>query len=92
MSAKRSRAGKPRVRKTDEPHAIDRVPMRPDAGDAEEAESETPADDHGIRCPDCGCRHFEVIETRPAWNQRIRRRRQCRNCGRRITTSERSLG
>jgi len=43
----------------------------------------------GLDCPRCGCRHFRVIYTRAAWGGRIVRRRECRHCGRRITTSER---
>ena len=44
----------------------------------------------GIECPKCGCRHFHVVYTRrgPA---RVLRRRECRNCGRRITTCERAV-
>jgi len=44
----------------------------------------------GIECPKCECRHFFVVETRrgPAC---IIRRRECRNCGRRVTTTERVI-
>jgi len=42
----------------------------------------------GIRCPTCGCGHFRVIYTRRGWGGRLIRRRECRHCGRRITTSE----
>lgn len=45
----------------------------------------------GIECPRCGCRHFEVIYTRAASGGRIIRRRECRHCGRRITTQECSI-
>jgi len=48
----------------------------------------TADDDSGIKCPACGCRHFEVVETRPLSGNRIFRRRECRNCGRRITKTE----
>ncbi len=41
----------------------------------------------GLECPECGCRHFEVIKTKPHDGE-IGRRRQCRNCGFRITTME----
>jgi len=44
----------------------------------------------GIECPRCGCRHFRVVYTRPAQGGRIVRRRECRHCGRRITTYERT--
>jgi DNA-directed RNA polymerase subunit RPC12/RpoP len=44
----------------------------------------------GIECPDCGCRHFEVLQTRMRHGV-ILRRRSCRHCGHRITTRERLL-
>lgn len=50
------------------------------------------ADERGLECPRCGCGHFEVVETRPAPGGRIRRRRECRHCGWRITTLEMRLG
>lgn len=50
---------------------------------------ETTRAPRGLECPRCGCRHFRVIYTRAAWGGRIMRRRQCRHCGRRVTTSER---
>jgi transcriptional regulator NrdR family protein len=43
----------------------------------------------GLVCPRCGCGHFRVIYTRRVQGGRIVRRRECRNCGRRITTYER---
>jgi hypothetical protein len=49
-----------------------------------------PADQRGLVCRHCGCRHFRVIYTRPAWGGRIARRRECRNCGKRMTTWEKS--
>lgn len=42
----------------------------------------------GLLCPDCGCKHFRVIYTRAAARGRIRRRRECRYCGYRLTTME----
>ena len=45
-------------------------------------------DQAGLACPDCGCQHFDVLYTRPANKGRLRRRRACRNCGRRVTTYE----
>ena len=42
----------------------------------------------GIRCPRCGCRHFYTTHTEPVRNNRIRRRKVCRNCDRRIVTYE----
>ncbi len=49
-------------------------------------------DQRGIACPRCGCRHFRVIYTRRARGSRILRRRECRHCGRRITTYESLAG
>ena len=42
----------------------------------------------GIECRHCRCRHFYVIYTRRAAGGRLVRRRECRNCGRRMTTVE----
>lgn len=52
--------------------------------------SET-TDEKGIECPSCGCRHFYVIYTRRR-DDKIVRRKECRHCGRRVTTSERRVG
>ena len=53
--------------------------------------SEKPSDSkttqRGIECPRCGCRDFYVVYTRPR-DHRIVRRKECRNCGRRVTTHE----
>lgn len=46
----------------------------------------------GLVCPKCNCRHFRVIYTRSAPGGRIMRRRECRHCGRRITTWEKAVG
>jgi hypothetical protein len=45
----------------------------------------------GIQCPMCGCRGFEVLQTRRARDGRILRRRRCCRCGARMTTSEHRL-
>jgi DNA-directed RNA polymerase subunit RPC12/RpoP len=45
--------------------------------------------DRGIECPLCGCRDLRVVYTRPQVDECIMRRRQCRYCGRRVTTIER---
>ena len=44
----------------------------------------------GLECPRCGCGHFRVLYTRRAVRGRLLRRRECRYCGRRITTYEHS--
>ena len=45
----------------------------------------------GIACPGCGCGHIRVLYTRRALGGRLLRRRECRHCGRRVTTYEQSL-
>jgi hypothetical protein len=52
----------------------------------------SPADQRGLVCRQCGCKHFRVIYTRPAWGGRLVRRRECRHCGRRMTTWEKPFG
>jgi len=49
-------------------------------------------DKRGLECRYCGCRHFRVIYTRPTWGKRIMRRRECRHCGKRMTTWEKAGG
>jgi transcriptional regulator NrdR family protein len=46
------------------------------------------ADKRGLECSKCGCRHFEVVYTRPKTAQ-IVRLRECRHCGKRVLTRER---
>lgn len=41
----------------------------------------------GIECRKCGCRDLRVIYTRHR-PKRIVRRRECRHCGKRVTTFE----
>ncbi len=53
--------------------------------------SEKKKEDHGLCCRHCGCGHFRVIYTRPTWGNRIMRRRECRHCGKRMTTWERAM-
>lgn len=45
----------------------------------------------GIRCPECGSGYFRTIETRAESLGRIRRRRECNECGHRMTTFERPV-
>lgn len=45
----------------------------------------------GLECRKCGCRHFLVDHTRKL-NRTIIRYRRCRNCGQRMTTTERAVG
>jgi transcriptional regulator NrdR family protein len=44
----------------------------------------------GLECPRCGCRHLGVVYSRPRADKTVVRRRECRHCGRRITTTEAS--
>jgi transcriptional regulator NrdR family protein len=44
--------------------------------------------ERGIVCPRCGCRHFKTTHTEPLRDGRIRRRKVCRHCGRKIITFE----
>lgn len=42
-----------------------------------------------MKCPFCGCDESRVIDSRPTdENERIRRRRECIECGKRFTTYE----
>jgi transcriptional regulator NrdR family protein len=46
------------------------------------------SDDRGISCPRCGCRHFYTTHTEPLRDGRVRRRKVCRYCGRKLLTFE----
>ncbi len=41
-----------------------------------------------MNCPTCGAADSRVLDSRPAENNSIRRRRECPACGRRFTTYE----
>lgn len=45
----------------------------------------------GLRCRHCGCGHFHVYYTRPHRDGSVFRRRECRNCGRMMSTRERPV-
>jgi transcriptional regulator NrdR family protein len=53
--------------------------------------TERASESKGLTCPQCGCRHFYVVYTRPRAGK-IVRRKECRHCGRRVTTTERVVG
>ncbi|MFN7430709.1 MAG: hypothetical protein ACK5TP_09030 [bacterium] len=55
----------------------------------EPAKPQSTSKPKGLECPSCGRRHFEVLYTRATPWGTIRQRRECRHCGRRVTTSER---
>lgn len=42
----------------------------------------------GLVCPRCGCQDFRVLYLQHLPGGVLRRRRECRHCGRRITTRE----
>jgi len=47
----------------------------------------------GLRpCRQCGVKDFLTVSTRDAAKNQIRRRKECRNCGNRITTFEAEAG
>lgn len=56
------------------------------------AQADKPKEKRGLECPRCGCRHFFVIYVRAVRDNRVMRRRECRNCGHRITTYESTTG
>jgi transcriptional regulator NrdR family protein len=49
------------------------------------------AEPRGLVCRECGCRHFWVVYTRAYSGGRVVRRRECRHCGRRMTTWEKMV-
>jgi len=55
---------------------------------AQPTDTRTPIQKRGLQCPRCGCAHLRVLYTRRAWGGRLLRRRECRYCGRRLTTYE----
>lgn len=55
-------------------------------------EQKTRSDDRGLRCRQCGCADLRVVYTRRGINGIVKRRRECRNCGERMTTWEREIG
>jgi len=59
---------------------------------SEETTTTEPRADYGLECRACGCREFRVVYTRKTWGNRILRRRECRHCGRRMTTWEKASG
>jgi transcriptional repressor NrdR len=47
------------------------------------------AGDCGVRCPVCAS-HSKVIDSRRSGDDEVRRRRECKRCGARFTTIERT--
>jgi transcriptional regulator NrdR family protein len=48
----------------------------------------SPYREKGVVCVKCGCKHFNVVYTRRVHGNVIVRRRECRNCGQRLSTRE----
>ena len=59
-----------------------------ESANAQAADSAAQTEKRGLECRGCSCKHFRVVYTRPTWGGRIMRRRECRHCGRRMTTWE----
>jgi len=78
--------------KTSTPPANPHSPTGPSAqaGRPEQGQGDKRGLECRLECRYCGCRRFRVIYTRAAWGGRIIRRRECRHCGKRLTTWERS--
>lgn len=55
-------------------------------------QSPPPKEAKRLACPRCGCRHLPVYSTKHYVGKFIRRVRICRNCGKRISTTERLIG
>lgn len=53
-----------------------------------ENSTKDPYKEKGVVCPKCGCLHFDVVYTRRGHGNVIVRRRECRNCGKRLSTRE----
>jgi len=49
-------------------------------------DSREPASKRCLACPGRGGAHFRLLYTRRSIGGRILRRRECRHCGRRVTT------
>ncbi len=49
---------------------------------------QAPKPERGIACPRCGCCHFRTTHTEPLPSGRIRRRKVCRHCGKKVVTYE----
>ena len=46
----------------------------------------------GLVCSACGCQHFRVVYLKRLPNGVLMRRRECRFCGKRMTTREAATG
>lgn len=68
-------------------------PKPPLRSPSDTSEASRPLDEQrGIVCRSCGCRFFRVLYTRAKFGGKIMRRRECRHCGRRLTTWEQLIG
>jgi hypothetical protein len=46
----------------------------------------------GLCCRRCGDQNLKVVYTRRRHGRKVDRRRECRNCGTRVSTVERAVG
>jgi len=60
--------------------------------DANQADNRPLNAPRGLVCEGCGNGRLKVVYTRHAPGGRIVRRRECRKCGKRVTTWERMIG
>ena len=51
-------------------------------------QTQSPEGRRGIVCPQCGCRDLRTTNTEPLRGGRVRRRKTCRHCGRKVVTYE----
>lgn len=59
-----------------------------ESSEASRPKSQASKPERGIACPRCGCCHLRTTHTEPLPSGRIRRRKVCRHCGRRMVTYE----
>jgi transcriptional regulator NrdR family protein len=57
-----------------------------------ETKPEPKAERWGLTCPCCGGTDWRVVYTRGLARGAIRRRRECKQCGKRVTTIEKRTG
>jgi hypothetical protein len=83
------RVGRGEAKQDRKPAARSKAPASPQHNDPPPAPS--PEEPKGLRCRNCGCAHFKTYYTRPKSDGSVARRKQCRHCGRMISTRERPV-
>ena len=56
------------------------------------AVSAVPLGKRGPVCRSCGYRHFAIVYTHWGSGEKLIHRRECRHCGKRMTTGDRAIG